>query len=390
MADDHGLLRVAPVVIPGRLLQVSTAARERAHRLLHTLTEFCNSLSEFIPAIHPSHSERHPSHLIYCASMSLALLLFFAAFRVSETVDEIRIQGTAVEAVVRKQGYVSGVAGGSFLDRKTGFRDAGFGLDIVDWLMEPGSDEAYRDRLTGDLRYDFNNAFHGRIAKRSIEGPQICTQARKLDPRVIRGKDFAAVKMDYRYRIAAPGRKTGSLWEQTIVFPEGERYFISSDRVTTVNESPALFLRIDMPGHIKHKEADTFSEIFLSYFGRIPAKEFLDDFAPDEKFLYRRGEGKTPRRFIRAYRLRDPKTGVAGPWLAGMTLDPSVVSEAWCHQRGYVCMIQEFGGRPVQTGDHFSAAFLVGYFDSIREMERVYDRYAGHNGLEVTARAGGW
>lgn len=51
-------------------------------------------------------------------------------------------------------------------------------------------------------------------------------------------------------------------------------------------------------------------------------------------------------------------------------------------------MIQEFGGRPVQTGDHFSAAFLVGYFDSIREMERVYDRYAGHNGLEVTAQ--GW
>ncbi|HEU0140301.1 MAG TPA: hypothetical protein VFQ79_11335 [Bryobacteraceae bacterium] len=194
--------------------------------------------------------------------------------------------------------------------------------------------------------------------------------------------------MDYRYRIAAPGRKTGSLWEQTIVFPEGQRYFVSSDRITTVNESPALFLRIDMPGHIKHKGTDTFSEIFLSYLGRIPAKEFLDDFAPDEKFLYRRGEGKTPRRFIRAYRLRDPKTGAAGPWLAGMTLDPSVVSEAWCHQRGYVCMIQEFGGRPVKPGDHFSAAFLVGYFDSVEEMERVYDRYAGHTGLEVTAQ--GW
>ena len=26
-----------------------------------------------------------------------------------------------------------------------------------------------------------------------------------------------------------------------------------------------MFLRLDMPGHIKHKDADTFSEIYLSY-----------------------------------------------------------------------------------------------------------------------------
>ena len=94
------------------------------------------------------------------------------------------------------------------------------------------------------------------------------------------------------------------------------------------------------------------------------------------------------KRFIRAYRLRDPKTGKSGPWLAGMTLDPSVVHEAWCHQRGYVCMIHEFGGRPVKAGGHFQAAFIVGYFDSIAEMEKVYDRYAGHTGLEV--RKTGW
>src|SRR3954467_6268130 len=91
---------------------------------------------------------------------------------------------------------------------------------------------------------------------------------------------------------------------------------------------------------------------------------------------------------IRAYHSRDPKTGNDGPWLAGMTLDPSVVSEAWCHQRSYVCMIEEFGGRLVKAGQPFSAAFLVGYFDSIDEMNRVYDQYAGHNGLE--ANADGW
>ena len=66
-----------------------------------------------------------------------------------------------------------------------------------------------------------------------------------------------------------------------------------------------------------------------------------------------------------------------------MTLDPAVVSEAWCHQRGYVCMIEEFGGRPIRAGESFSAAFIVGFFDSIDEMNAVYDKYAGKNLLTV-------
>ena len=81
-------------------------------------------------------------------------------------------------------------------------------------------------------------------------------------------------------------------------------------------------------------------------------------------------------------------TGADGPWLAGMTLDPSVVHEAWCHQRGYVCMIEEFGGRPIKAGESFSAAFIVGYFDSIEEMHQVYDQYRGFRGLKVTQQ--GW
>jgi len=46
-------------------------------------------------------------------------------------------------------------------------------------------------------------------------------------------------------------------------------------------------------------------------------------------------------------------------------------------------MIEEFGGRPVKAGESFSAAFVVGYFDSIDEMHRVYDQHAGHAGLTV-------
>jgi hypothetical protein len=143
-----------------------------------------------------------------------------------------------------------------------------------------------------------------------------------------------------------------------MVFPEGKRYFISSDTLTTANRGDGIALRIDMPGHIKHRDGDTFSEVYLSYYGRIPSREFWADFPPDKKFIYDRADGKSPQRFIRAYRPRDVKTGRSGPWLAGMTLDLGMVSQAWCHERGYVCMIEEFGGRPVRRGDSFSAGLL--------------------------------
>jgi len=341
------------------------------------------------------------------ANLSLALLLAAAtsavvagsveagSYEVTETEAKLLIRTPELEAAINKKGYVSGVAGGSFLDRKSGFHDVGFGLDIVDWLLEPGSDAAYRDRLHPELRYVHNNLYHGHRAKRSVEGPQICTRARTLNPTVVRGPDFVAVKQQFRYYLAAPGRKAGSLWTQWIVFPAGKRYFISMDQIDSVNDSPGLFLRIDMPGHIRHHRGDTFSEVYLSYLsltnddggyrnGRIPARAFFEDFPPDVRFNYRRDRGRIPERFIRAYRLRDPKTGRQGPWLAGMTLEPSVVHEAWCHQRGYVCMIEEFGGRPIRAGESFSAAFIVGFFDSIDEMQQVYDAHKGYTALEVT------
>jgi len=331
-----------------------------------------------------------------CLPCALAVLVLvvsggFAAsaeYTISETDDEIRLATPQLEAAVRKRGYVSGVAAQSFLDKKTGFRDPGFGLDIVDWIMEPGSDEAYRDQLPPELVYRYGDLYHGNIPKRSIEGPQVCTQARQLHPELIRGGDFLAIRQQFQYHLAAPGRKPGSRWTQVLVFPAGKRYFVSMDRIDSVNSSEAMFLRVDMPGHLKHQRGDTFTQIYLSYHGCIPAKEFFQDFPPDARFNYTRGRDKLPERFIRAYQLRDPKTGRTGPWLAGMTLDPAVVSEAWCHQRGYVCMIEEFGGRPIRPGQSFSAAFIVGYFDSIEEMHRVYDAHKGHTALEVTAA--GW
>lgn len=318
------------------------------------------------------------------------LLAFWAThgFQISETPERITLRGPVLAASIKKKDYVSGVEGGTLLDVKTGARDLGHGLDIQDWIMEPGSDEAYRSQLPGDLAYEFGNSWHGKTPKRSIEGPQICTKAKELAPRIIQGKDFVAIEQKWNYQIAAPGKQTGSEWRQTLVFPSGKRYFISTDRILSRNSGDALFFRQDMPGHIKHDNGNNFSEVYLSYRGRIPASEFSSNFAPDEKFNYRRDRDGVPRRMIRAYHVRDPKTGAAGPWLAGMTLNPADTSEAWCHQRSYVCMIHEVGERPVKAGESFGAAYITGWFDSIEEMEQVYDAHRGYSDLEASAK--GW
>jgi hypothetical protein len=311
-----------------------------------------------------------------------------AEYSVEETADKVHIETPHLQATINKEGYVTGVYRNSFLDKKTGARDLGYGLDIVDWIMEPGSDEAYRDKLDEELVYRFGNEYHGKTPKRSIEGPQLCTRAKSMKPEIIRGKNFVAVKQQFHYKTAAPGKKTGSLWTQYLVFPDDTRYFISMDRIDAVNSSDAMFLRIDMPGHIKHDQGDSFSEIYLSYQGKIPSSEFLVNFTPDEKNNFQRQRDGVPERMIRAYHIRDPKTGKDGPWLAGMTLAPEMVSTAWCHQRGYVCLIEEFGEYPVKAGESFSAAFIVGYFDSIEEMQIVYDKYQGAKSLKVTEQ--GW
>lgn len=70
-----------------------------------------------------------------------------------------------------------------------------------------------------------------------------------------------------------------------------------------------------------------------------------------------------------------------------MTLNPADVYQAWCHQRGYVCMIQELGGRPTRPGDIFGACYLIGWFDNLDQMTRAYDRYRGASGLELIGPA---
>jgi hypothetical protein len=289
----------------------------------------------------------------------------------------IVVETSALAAEIHTTGYVSGVAGGTLLDKATGARDLGFGLDIVDFLLEPKADEPGGT----EHPYLMDPMLHGTMIKRYVELPQICTGAQKVEAEVVRGDGFVGVRQSFRYTEATCGRKPGSLWEQVIVFPEGERYFLSSDTITSANTVDDLFLRIDMPGHLKHEHGDSFEQIYLSYVGQIPASEFFDDFGPHERFLYRRGKMKMPERFIRAYQTK--VDGDPGPWLAGMTLDPASVSEAWCHQRGYVCFIEEIGQGRVEAGESFGAAYVVGFFDGVEEMAKVYDRYRGAGKVEV-------
>jgi hypothetical protein len=336
--------------------------------------------------------------------------------RVTEDENRIKIETDKLEAVIPKKNpkqWMTGIEKGSFLDKTTGFREVGDGLMVIDWLMEAGSDEAWADKViakdghgvgrytwheneTDPARKEYARMAHGTShRKRMVEGPQLCHRMKPVQPEVIRGKDFVAVTTTYKYEYAAPGRKAGSRWTQLVVFPKGERYFVLMDKIDCVNDSEEMFLRNDTPGCVRHEKGDTFSEMYLSYLSspkgvRIPAKEFFEPFPPDLKYGYRRDTHKTPDHFIRAYHLRDKKTGQDGPWLAGLTLEPSVVYEAWASQRpgGIIVMIEEIHGKKVKAGESFSAAHIVGYFDTIEDMHKVYDKHKGHTAL--TADKSGW
>src|SRR4051812_46265653 len=63
--------------------------------------------------------------------------------RVSEDDRAIRIETDRLEMVIPKKDpkqWMTGIEKGSFLDKATGFREAGDGLMVIDWLMEAGSD----------------------------------------------------------------------------------------------------------------------------------------------------------------------------------------------------------------------------------------------------------
>src|SRR5713101_5920599 len=70
--------------------------------------------------------------------------------RVTEDDRAIKIETDQLEAVIPKKNpkqWMTGIEKGSFLDKTTGFREIGDGLMVIDWLMEPGSDESWSDKV---------------------------------------------------------------------------------------------------------------------------------------------------------------------------------------------------------------------------------------------------
>src|SRR5262245_29002301 len=95
---------------------------------------------------------------------------FAADIQVREVKDGIEIETDQRSARINAKGYVSGIAAGTFVDTKTGARELGFGLHIMDFLMAPG----WRDD-----GYQREPKVHGNLPKHYVEGPQICTQAKE-------------------------------------------------------------------------------------------------------------------------------------------------------------------------------------------------------------------
>ena len=51
-------------------------------------------------------------------------------------------------------------------------------------------------------------------------------------------------------------------------------------------------------------------------------------------------------------------------------------------------MIEEIHGKPIKAGESFSAAHIVGYFDDIAAMHKLYDEHKGNTKLVVDDK--GW
>src|SRR4051794_41859187 len=86
---------------------------------------------------------RCPLRPAFLLSLAFSLLPLAAraddkpAIQVRETDEYVQIDTDALQARIRKKDYVSGVERRTFLDKKTGAREVGYGLHIMDFLMAP-------------------------------------------------------------------------------------------------------------------------------------------------------------------------------------------------------------------------------------------------------------
>ena len=116
-----------------------------------------------------------------------------------------------------------------------------------------------------------------------------------------------------------------------------------------------------MPGHIKHKGGDTFSEVYLSYHGRIPATCVDRRFAPDEKFQYVRGQASLLKRFLLRLSHSRPENRRGRPLAGGHDARPGrCIRGLVSRSAATCCMIEEFGGGPIRARRRLQRRFRRG------------------------------
>ena len=294
--------------------------------------------------------------------------------RATEIEDGVKIETDCHQTAVTPKGkYRTGVLGGTFLDKKTGARDLGHGLNVTDFPCIPPTSREWEQPPNLDPM-----VYGTRRLSVPVEGPQLCTASDlELDYDVAQEETFVLIHQWFTF--TKQDETPGSRWDEWLLFPDGKRFFFAFNKLTSGDRYPKLSLCGDWPGHIK---GDDFENIYLSYHGVILKDELSEDLPPDEKFLYQRDLDGVPERMIRAYQIK--VNGKPGPWLASMTLDPAMIWQGWCHRRGYICLIGFLGGIDVMPGDSFSNVNLVGYFDSIDEMNQIYDRYKCSKPIAIT------
>ena len=86
----------------------------------------------------------------------------------------IRVEADHYRVALNTEGYVSGVAGGSFVDRKTGARDLGYGLCIADFLLEPDEPRGPIDKI---------NTITAPATPTTARSPSGTSRARRFAPR---------------------------------------------------------------------------------------------------------------------------------------------------------------------------------------------------------------
>ena len=222
---------------------------------------------------------------------------------VTKSETGIKIETDDLEAIISKNNpkhWMTSISKGSFLVKVTGFREVGDGQMVIDWLMEAGSVEDYRDEVfapdghgVGSCpRFDNETnpatrplhllAHSNGHRKWVVEGLQLCHRMKPVEPKVIHGKEFVAVETTYKYDYAGPHLQAESRWTQLIGFSKSRRCFLLMDKINSVNDLPKMFLRNDTPSCIRHEQGNTFSEPYLSgpQEVRIPSSHFFRSFLP--------------------------------------------------------------------------------------------------------------